>query len=231
MNDSGYMPNEGKTGAVGFWTRRADCPRAFERITASCGWNLGLTVTQWKSVVVGGNTIEIDGNNAAPFGRVVNTTDGQHRFIGLESNVFGDFSGFDVTGRASWIAGIDITSDEFEVRRLRANPGSARVRASDFSDLLDVDRDGNMSVAGTARAARLAQTRPDQFATRATLSGGRAVFTFPHRYTATPVCVANSEGSGHVPLRVEPSRSACVVTSANGNDRSVVDIMVIGDPD
>jgi hypothetical protein len=231
MNDNGYMPNEGKTGAAGFWTHRADCPRAFERITASCGWNLGLTVTQWKSVVVGGNAVEIDGNNAAPFGRVVNTTDGERRFIGLESNVFGDFSGFDIASRPSWIAGIDITGDEFAIKRLRANPGARRVHSNDFVSLVDIDHDGNTSIAGKLRAARLAQPKPGQFATRATLSGGRAVFAFPRAYAVTPVCVANGEGQESSPLRVAPSKSACVVTSANGKDNSVVDIVVIGNPD
>jgi hypothetical protein len=231
MNDNGYMPNEGKTGAVGFWTHRADCPRMFERITASCGWNLGLTVTQWKSVVVGGNAVEIDGNNAAPFGRVVNATDGERRFIGLESNVFGDFSGFDVATRPSWIAGIDITGDEFEVRRLRESPVTERVHSRDFVGLLDIDRDGNTSIAGRISTAGVAQEKPSQFATRAVLNDGRAVFAFPRAYAVTPVCVANSEGAGSFPLRVTPSRSSCVVTSANATDRSMVDIVVIANPD
>lgn len=231
MNDSGYMPNEGKTGAAGFWTHRADCPRTFEKITDSCGWNLGLTVTQWKSVVVGGNTIEIDGNNAAPFGRVVNTTDGEHRFIGLMSNVFGDFSGFDVASRASWIAGIDLTGDAFQIKRLRENHGAQHVRSSDFKNLLDVDRDGNTAIAGTASTPRIAQAQPGQWATRAALNRGRVDFKFPHAYMAVPVCVANSESRDTGPLRVAPSKSGCVVTSASDKDESTVDIVVIGNPE
>jgi hypothetical protein len=231
MNESGYMPNEGKTGAAGFWTHRADCPRTFEKITDSCGWNLGLTLTQWKSVVVGGNTIEIDGNNAAPFGRVVNTTDGDSRFIGLMSNVFGDFSGFDVAARASWIAGVNLTGDAFEVKRLRPTATNQRVHSNDFTQLLGVDRDGNTSVAGSLSSSRAAQARPSQWATRVALKGGRVDFAFPRVYATIPVCVANSEGSGGYSLRVAPSKSACVVTSANARDNSMVDIIVIGNPD
>jgi hypothetical protein len=230
MNDNGYMPNEGKTGAAGFWTHRADCPHTFERITDSCGWNLGLTVTQWKSVIVGGNTIEIDGNNAAPFGRVANTTDGESRFMGLMSNVFGDFSGFDVANRASWIAGVNLTGDTFQIKRLRPTPSSQRVRSADFSNLLEVDHDGNTAVAGSISASRADQVRSSQWATRAALRNGRFEFAFPRAYTAVPVCVATTEGSAGYSLRVAPAKSGCVITSANAKDDSMVDVIVVGNP-
>jgi hypothetical protein len=230
MNDQGFMPNEGRTGAEGFWVHRAGCPKIFDRLAAACGWNLGLALTQWKSLVVGGDAVEIDGNSLPPFGRIANASEGRNHYIGVVSNFFGDLSGVDTSERSSWLFGINLTQDAYQIKRLP--PGSAQgAPLGRAASLMNLDRDGNLRLAGAAAASRVTQAHADRWATRAPLHNGTYTFLFSKKYASTPVCVANSEGNQSYPLRVTPSPGSCVVRSANGNDSSMIDIIVVGNPE
>jgi hypothetical protein len=230
MSDQGFMPNEGRTGAEGFWVHRAGCPKVFDRLAAACGWNLGLALTQWKSLVVGGDAVEIDGNALPPYGRVTNASDGRNRYIGLVSNFFGDLSNVDVPERPSWLFGINLTQDAYQIRRLPAG-NTHGAHSERVVSLMNLDRDGNLRLAGATATSRIAQAHADRWATRAPLHNGVYTFLFSRKYASTPVCVASSEGNQSYSLHVTPSQSFCIVKSSNTNDSSMVDIIVVGNPE
>jgi hypothetical protein len=72
------------------------------------------------------------------------------------------------------------------------------------------------------------QTAGNKWATRGTLVAGATTFAYPTTLTATPICVAVTEGTSAV--HVTPAVGSCVVTAATLNDTSVVDIVVIANP-
>lgn len=228
LNGRGFMPYEGRTAAAGIWVRRPGCLALFDNIGRNCGWDLGLAVTQWKSIVVGGATIEIDGNGAPPFGRVTNASDGAERYIGVASNAFGDFSGVDDRTAPSWIAAIDVTTDGYRIRRADATHAGARVP---FRTLVDVNRYGDVRAAGEIGGTHVVQTSSGQWATRARLRGGKYRFAFPRKFRHAPVCVATSEGENGFVLHVATEISGCRVTSSGRKDESVIDVIAVGNPD
>ncbi|MGH7661654.1 MAG: hypothetical protein ACRENA_12175 [Vulcanimicrobiaceae bacterium] len=216
LSERNDLPFDRGTAGATFWVRNANCGVAFAAFSEACGWQLGLAVTQYRSIVVGGHGIEIDGlDGKAPYGRVVNSQLGSSRVVGLLTNAFVDFSGVDSKSDPTWFAGFDLARDGFVVRRRAPN-------ATGFDDLLSVDRDGNLAV------RRSEQQASNQWATRARLLRGRYTFTYATPFEQTPVCVATSEGSA--PLRVTPTTQACTVISHDPTDASTIDVMVIGNP-
>lgn len=216
------LPFDRGTAGATLWVHNPGCSDEFKGFANPCGWQLGLAVTQYRSVVVGGQAMEIDGLDApTPYARVINSTiDGMH-VAGLSTNAFADFSGVDNPSASSWFSGFEVNHDAFAVRREAA--GSGR-----FADLLSIDRKGDATVAGSVAAAQSQQRASGQWATRARLVNGTYTFRYARAYAQPPVCVATPEGTARV--RVTPAADACVVTSENPNDRSTVDIVVIGNP-
>jgi hypothetical protein len=137
------------------------------------------------------------------------------------TNAFVDFSGVDQPAAASWFSGFDVGRDAFFIRRARAG-------GLGFVDAFEVDRDGNASIAGSVAAARTLQHAANQWATRAPLEHGRLTFRYASAFQTTPVCVATGEGPAH--LRVAPTPSECTVSSDDANDSSMVDVIVVGNP-
>ncbi|HVA34029.1 MAG TPA: hypothetical protein VNG31_07750 [Candidatus Baltobacteraceae bacterium] len=216
------LPFDKGTAGATFWVRSGNCGPRFTGFGSPCGWQLGLAVTQFRSIVVGGDGMEIDGLDLGPpYARVVNSSDDGARLAGLLTNTFVDFSGVDDAAAPSWFSGFDVTRDEFAVRR--AAPGTQTLR-----DLLTIDDTGTAEVAGGVASARSLQHSSGQWATRARLAGGTYVFRYATAFVRTPVCVASSEGTA--PVRVTPTTTQCTVTSAERNDRATVDVMVIGNP-
>jgi hypothetical protein len=211
------IPFDRGTAGATIWVRQPSCGERFAAFGENCGWQLGMAVTQYRSLVVGGHGIEVDGLGAAtPYGRFVNASDGRSRMVGTTTNVFADFSGVDRGAAPSWFDGIDVTNDAFAVRRAPA--GSRK-----FDDLMSVDRNGAL------HAAALAQAASGQWAARIPLQHGSATFRFAKPLAATPVCVANSESGAT--LRVAPSPASCTITSSIADDSSYVDVAVFGHPD
>ncbi|MBV8490605.1 MAG: hypothetical protein JO199_08750 [Candidatus Eremiobacteraeota bacterium] len=222
MSERNDLPFDKGTAGATFWVRNANCGYRFTDFGQPCGWQLGMAVTQFRSLVVGGDGIEVDGLGLAPpYGRVINASDGNAHLTGLLSNEFVDFSGVDRPSESSWFSGFDLTHDRFAIRRAAAG-------SKTFADTLDVDADGNATVAGDIAAARATQHRANQWATRAQLVRGSYTFTYAVPFQQPPVCVATPEGSSR--LRVTPAAAQCIVTSDDANDASTVDIVVIGDP-
>jgi hypothetical protein len=216
LSERNDLPFDRGTAGATFWVRNANCGVAFAAFSDACGWQLGLAVTQYRSVVVGGHGIEIDGLGAnPPYGRVVNSMDGNSRVVGLLTNEYVDFSGVDSQREPSWFAGFDLGRDGFVVRRRKAS-------GAGFDELLSVDRDGDLAV------RRSAQQAPNQWATRARLVHGRYTFNYATAFEQTPVCVATTEGSA--PLRVMPTTQFCAISSHDPADTSTIDVMVIGNP-
>lgn len=215
------LPFEKGTAGAAFWVHDARCGFRFANFGEPCGWKLGMAVTQYRSLVVGGDGIEVDGLGLPPYGRVVNASDGTSHLTGFLSNEFVDFSGTDQRTAPSWFSGFDVSRDLFAVRRAPA--GSTR-----FADALDVDASGNASVAGDVAARHATQHAANQWAARVRLQHGTYTFTFAAPFVRPPVCVATSEGPARV--RVAPTPRQCTVTSDDRNDASTVDIVVIGDP-
>jgi hypothetical protein len=222
LDERNDLPFDRGTASATFWVHNPGCSDAFNGFGNPCGWQLGLAVTQYRSVVVGGEGMEIDGLGApAPYARIVNTTDAGSRLAGLLTNTYVDFSGVDSAAAPSWFSGFDLNHDAFALRRAAA--GSRR-----FSDLLTVDRSGDAKVAGTFTTARTLQSAPNQWATRAQLVDGSYTFRYSKPFAQPPVCVATPEGTSHV--HVTPAADACVVRSENPHDAAVVDIVVVGNP-
>jgi hypothetical protein len=222
LSERNDLPFDRGTAGATFWVRNANCGVGFSAFSEQCGWQLGLAVTQFRSVVVGGHGIEIDGlDGNPPYGRVINSPFGGSRLVGLLTNEYVDFSGVDTKTAPSWFSGFDIQHDGFAVRRMA--PGSAG-----FADLLAIDRDGNARVAGDLATRRVAQQAPNQWAARVRLARGTYTFRFAAPFQQTPVCVATSEGTAR--LRVAPTAAECTVTSQDPNDGSMIDVVVIGNP-
>jgi len=220
LSERNDLPFDRGTAGATFWVHNAGCA-VFESFGEPCGWQLGLALTQFRSIVVGGNGMEIDGSAPPPYARVVNAVDGEARVAGLLTNEFVDFSGTDAENAPSWFGGFDLTHDGFAVRR--AAPGSQQ-----FTDLLAVDSEGNATVSGSLAAAQAHQTGPNQWATRARLAGGRYVFHFAKPFAQTPVCVASPESA--VRVYVTPARDRCTVTAENPHDAATIDLIVVGNP-
>ena len=222
LSERNDLPFDRGTAGATFWVHNAGCTPTFGGFGDPCGWKLGLAVTEFRSIVVGGNGMEIDGLDApAPYARVVNATDHGMRLAGLVSNAYVDFSGVDAQNSPSWFSGFELDRDAFAVRR--AAPGSVT-----FTNLLTIDRDGNAGVSGGIASARALQSAPSQWATRAQLVHGSYTFHYARPFARPPVCVATPEGTAHV--RVAPTADTCSVTSENPNDATMVDIVVIGNP-
>jgi hypothetical protein len=228
LNGRGYIPFEGNVAAAGFWVHRAGCPNLISGFSSLCGWDLGLGVTQWKSVVVGGSVVELDGNGLRPFGRVVSSSDGATHYIGIASNTFDDFRGSDVPQQPSWFVGMNVDGDTFQIKRRGPTP---RGGTNSFHQLLEMNGNGNLNVGGAVAAGALTQSQPNRWAARAHLRRGRFRFVFPVPFHAIPVCVATGEGDSDAVLHVAPTSSACTVRSSSLADESVVDIVVVGNPD
>jgi len=212
--------DQGTAGAT-VWVRQPGCPR-FAGFGERCGWQLGLAVTQFRSLVVGGHGIEIDGlTGDRPYGRIVNASDGKSRLVGVLTNGFADFSGVDKAGSPSWFAGVDVDGDTFSVRRSEQSPRS-------MGELFDVDRHGDARAAGSFAATKALQRAPAQWATRTRLMNGVSTFRFAEPFHNVPVCVATSEGTSR--LHVLPATDGCTVTSENAADDTMVDIVAIGNP-
>jgi hypothetical protein len=215
------IPFETGTAGATFWVRNGGngCSVAITAFGTPCGWQLALAITQYRSVVVGGNGIEIDGLSLQrPYGRLINASDGTERRIGISANIYADWSGSDLPAQPRWFAGFDISHDRFTI---------ARGLTSKLTELTTVERDGTLAAAAV-RTARLTQDAPGRFAARIALHGGRAVFAFAHPYEAVPVCVASTEGTAWV--RVKPSTGACEIVSSDRNDAAFVDVSVTGNP-
>ncbi len=178
-----------------------------------------MAVTQFRSVVVGGNGIEIDGLSLKPpYGRIVSVSDGTVRRFGISENIYADWSGADVASAPRWFAGFNLDRDRYEV---------SRAMTTAVAPLMTVDAEGRVSAAA-ASVARLEQPAPETFAARGRLAAGRFVFAFKRAYAHMPVCVASSEGDA--PVHVRSSASGCAVMSTDRNDSSLVNVQVTGDP-
>jgi len=213
------IPFERGTAGATFWARDADCTGPFTTFGTTCGWKLALAVTQFRSLVVGGNGIEIDGLTLKPpYGRIMSASDGSNRRFGITSNIFADWSGSDVADAPRWFAGFNLQHDRFEI---------ARGMTTSLTSLASVDADGRLSATSVA-AERVEQNAPESFAARGRLTGGRYVFAFRRPYAHIPVCVASSEGIA--PVHVLSAATGCSVLSADHHDASLVNVQVIGDP-
>jgi hypothetical protein len=221
LSERNDLPFDRGTAGATFWVHNAGCA-TFESFDEPCGWQLGLALTQFRSIVVGGQGIEIDGLGAPrPYARIVNSVDEQARLAGLLTNTYVDFSGTDEAAAPSWFGGFDLTQDGFAVRRA---PAGTR----HFEDLLALDRNGNGTFASSVAAPQARQTAPNQWATRARLSAGRFTFRYAKPFAQLPVCVATPESPSH--LYVTPERDRCVVTSENPRDTATIDVVVVGNP-
>ena len=220
LSERNDIPFESGTAGASVWVRQPGCPR-FAGFGERCGWQLGLAVTQFRSLVVGGYGIEIDGLAlGAPYGRLVNASDGESHLVGLLTNAYTDFSGVDVATDPSWFAGIDLSHDAFTVRRAARLPKVAH-------ELLGIDNQGNARVAGSVATRRALQNASGQWAIRAPLVHGSYTFHYAP-YQKPPVCIASSEGGAR--LRVTPAPASCTITSENSADDATVDVVVVGDP-
>ena len=216
------LPFDRGTAGATFWVRNAECAYRFASFGEPCGWQLGLAVTQFRSIVVGGQGVEIDGLGApAPYARIVNSSSAGSRVAGLLTNTFVDFSGVDDANAPSWFVGLDLGLDAFVVRR-------ASVHASTFGDLLTLDPNGDATVAGSFASARALQSAPHEWATRAQLVRGSYTFHYAKPFASPPVCVATPEGTAH--LRVAPSTDRCVITSDDSSESTMIDVVVVGNP-
>ncbi len=213
------IPFEHGTAGATFWERDAACSGPFATFGKACGWKLALAITQYRSLVVGGNGIEIDGLSLdPPYGRVMSVSDGSARRFGLTSNIFADWSGADVATAPRWFAGFNVTRDRFEIDRgLTMN----------ISPLATVEPDGTLG-ASALSVDRVQQTSADRYATRAHLVNGTMQFRFKRPYASVPVCIASSEGNA--PVHVHSAIDGCTVISAAANDASIVNVQVTGDP-
>jgi hypothetical protein len=219
LGEENDIPFEHGTAGATFWERDAGCAGPFATFGKACGWKLGMAITQFRSLVVGGNGIEIDGLSLdPPYGRIVSVSDGASRRFGLTTNVYADWSGADVASAPRWFAGFNLSHDRFEI---------ARGTTLSLAPLVSVDAAGRVATA-TIASARTEQTAPNAYATRAHLVDGRYTFAFVRAYANPPVCVASSEGTAPVHVRSTPA--ACTVISALPTDRSIVNVQVTGDP-
>lgn len=222
------LPFDRGTAGATFWVRQASCVNPFAGFGDHCGWQLGLAITQFRSIVVGGNGMEVDGlDGRPPYGRFFNAQFGTARLTGVSTNVYADFSGADVAARASWIAGIDMAQDSFSIQRRAAGE---KLLPATFASLLSIDRAGEVTVTHALKSERMEQTQPAHWATRAALHEGGYVFTFTRPYRTVPVCTATSESSNAV-LHVKPRQGSCTIESTDAKDSSMVDIIVAGNPD
>lgn len=222
------LPFDRGTAGATFWVRQSSCANPFEGFGSRCGWQLGLAITQFRSLVVGGHAVEVDGlDGRPPYGRFFNSQFGSARITGMSTNTYADFSGVDVAERPSWIAGIDMAQDVYRIER---RAGGDKVAPANFLQFVSIDRDGEVTLAHALKSERMEQTQAAHWATRAALRAGRLVFSFSHPYKAIPVCTATSETSSAV-LRVHPRQDSCTVESTDGADTSMVDVIVAGNPD
>jgi hypothetical protein len=219
LGEENDIPFERGTAGATFWVRDAGCGGNFNAFGAVCGWKLALAVTQFRSLVVGGNGIEIDGLALKPpYGRIVNVSDGTTRRFGITNNVYADWSGADVASAPRWFAGFNVDRDRYEIAR-----GSTMT----VSPLATVEADGTINAAAIG-VARVEQSVPESFATRHALEAGRFVFAFKRPYAHVPVCVASSEGGA--PVHVRSTVSSCTILSGDASDTSMVNVQIVGNP-
>ena len=219
LGEENDIPFEHGTAGATFWVRDAGCAGAFSGYGNVCGWKLAMAITQFRSVVVGGNGIEIDGLSLKPpYGRIVSVSDGNVRRFGITENVYADWSGADVASAPRWFAGFNLDRDRYEV---------SRGMTTSLAPLVTVDAGGRVS-ASAADVGRIEQSAPEAFAARGHLSGGRYEFSFKRPYVHVPVCVASSEGDA--PVHVRSTATGCSVLSTDRADTSIVNVQVTGDP-
>lgn len=219
LGEENDIPFERGTAGATFWVRDTGCAGAIAAFGNVCGWKLALAVTQFRSLVVGGNGIEIDGLGLKPpYGRIMSVSDGTARRFGITNNIYADWSGADVASDPRWFAGFNLDRDRYEI---------ARGMTTAVTPLASVDAQGRFSAA-SVDVARVEQNQPESFATRAHLAAGRYVFTFKRAYAHIPVCVASSEGTA--PVRVSSATGSCTVLSTSDRDASIVNIQITGDP-
>jgi hypothetical protein len=222
LSERNDLPFDRGTAGATVWVRNGSCGAHFRGFGDPCGWQLGLAVTQFRSIVVGGQGMEVDGLGLPPpYARFVNSSYAGTRMEGLLTNAFVDLSGVDDAKSPSWFSGFDLGRDAFAVRR--AAPGT---RA--FAELLSVDAAGNATASGDIAARHIVQRPANRWATRAHLTRGSYTFRYDAAFAQTPVCVATSEGAARV--RVTPTATQCTVTSDDAKDGATVDVMVIGNP-
>jgi len=222
LSERNDLPFDRGTAGATFWVRNGNCGVHFAGFGQPCGWQLGLAVTQFRSIVVGGQGIEVDGLGAPPpYARIINSSDGTSRMEGLLTNAFVDFSGVDDAKSPTWFSGFDLNRDVFAVRRAAAGTRS-------LADLVSVDSAGDVDAAGGVAASRLVQHAANRWAARAHLVAGHYAFRFAAPFAQPPVCVASSEGSARV--RVVPSATQCEVVSDDAKDVATIDVMVVGNP-
>ncbi|MBV8151896.1 MAG: hypothetical protein JOY59_10085 [Candidatus Eremiobacteraeota bacterium] len=219
LSERNDLPFDRGTAGATIWVREPGC-KQFAGFSSPCGWQLGMAVTQYRSIVVGGDALEVDGFGSDVYGRFVNARDGHARLVGMTTNTYADFSGLDRPKSPAWFSGIDVERDVFAVRRALVSPNA-------FEDLLSVSHDGVLRSAGGVAAPRTLQKAAGQWATRAKLTSGSYTFRYA-AFDRVPVCVATSEGTAR--LRVTPSPTQCTVTSDSPNDSSMIDVVVIGNP-
>ena len=94
----------------------------------SGGWETGIINTGQRTVVFGGNSLELDGYGYVPYGRFVHNWiyGNTYGYTGIVFNAFGDFSGVDDVNDYCWFVGIrkhiDSGGSSFVV--LKSNPGT-----------------------------------------------------------------------------------------------------------
>lgn len=94
----------------------------------SGGWETGIINTGQRTVVFGGNSLELDGYGYFPYGRFVHNWKygDTYGYTGIVFNAFGDFSGADDDNDYCWFVGIrkhiDSGGSSFVV--LKSNPGT-----------------------------------------------------------------------------------------------------------
>lgn len=134
-------------GLPTFWTAAAGS-NPIGSFGASDGWQLGLTNTDKGTVVMRGDTIEIDGNGFVPYGRVVHYTDSVSTptvaVTGILTNIFGDFSGVDDNSEESYFIGQDHINDRVVIRRWVAGDYAW----SDGVNLAQFENDGSVQFIG-----------------------------------------------------------------------------------
>lgn len=219
LGEENDIPFEHGTAGATFWVRDAGCKGAFLTFGSTCGWKLAMAVTQFRSLVVGGNGIEIDGLTLKPpYGRIVSVSDGTSRRFGITNNIYADWSGADVASAPRWFAGFNVDRDRFEI---------ARSATMTLAPLASVDADGMLRSSGLS-AARVEQSAPDSFATRHELAAGRYTFAFKRVFARIPVCVASSEGPA--PVRVHSALGSCTIFSSDARDTSTINVQITGNP-
>jgi hypothetical protein len=131
------IPFEGGTPGMAFWICVAGHPIISNTYGSVSGWQNQLILIN-QNGVLGGFGLEIDGYGTLTngYGRFVNNSLSGTQFIGMLSNAFSDYSGFDDNTKPSWRAGIK--GDSFVIERAAANTNT-------FVDFMTISSAGVVS--------------------------------------------------------------------------------------